>query len=65
MTPTQVRRLRKSLNEKPHEFARRFGVARTTILSWERKGTPKIGAGRHHIETVLAELEAFEREPVK
>lgn len=54
MTPQLIRATRKRLGETPAQFAKRFGVARTTIVHWEKVGPPKTGPGRHHIETVMA-----------
>jgi DNA-binding transcriptional regulator YiaG len=65
MTPQDIRRARESLGEKPEQFAKRFGVARTTILHWEKKGPPTTGPGRVHVEQVMAELESYMQEPVK
>lgn len=56
LTPEQIRTARQTLGETPEVFGRRFGVARTTILHWEKDGPPKTGPGRLHIERVLEEL---------
>ena len=53
----RVKALRTQLGESHGDFAKRFGVARPTIIHWETKGPPVIGPGRHHIERILAELE--------
>jgi len=65
ITAQRIHNLRMSLGESPEQFGKRFGVARTTILHWEKKGPPQTGAGRPHVEAVMAELEPFERESVR
>lgn len=55
-----LKRARERAGESQEEFAKRFGVGRTTLLNWETRGPPKIGPGRAHITRVLADL-AVER----
>jgi transcriptional regulator with XRE-family HTH domain len=53
----RVKALRERLGETHGDFAKRFGVARPTIIHWETKGPPVIGPGRHHIERIMGEIE--------
>ena len=56
ITNADLKRHRDRLRETQDEFAKRFGVARTTLLHWEAAGIPKFGPTRQHIERVLAGL---------
>jgi len=56
MTGADIKAARDRLRETQEEFAKRFGVARTTLLNWEAEGPPTKGPARHHIERVMSEL---------
>jgi DNA-binding XRE family transcriptional regulator len=56
MKATQIKRVREQRRETQAEFAKHFGVARTTIIAWEANGTPTTGPGQYHIAAVLADL---------
>ena len=53
-----IRAVRERLGESQETFGRRFGVAQTTILDWERNGPPRRGPGRVLLDRMLPELEA-------
>jgi DNA-binding XRE family transcriptional regulator len=57
MDAASLKTLREDRGESQEQFARHFGVGRTTVILWETKGTPEQGPGRFHIERVLAELQ--------
>jgi DNA-binding transcriptional regulator YiaG len=56
MTAKQLKAMRDRLGESQEAFARRFGVARTTLLRWETDGPPTFGPTSAHIASVLADL---------
>jgi DNA-binding transcriptional regulator YiaG len=56
ITATDLKRARRRRGETQEQFARHFGVKRTTILNWETRGPPASGAAMPLIERVLAEL---------
>ena len=56
VTATELKRARKRLGETKADFAKRFGVARSTINYWETCGPPVKGSGRAIVERVLQEL---------
>ena len=60
MKASQIKRVREQRRETQAEFAKHFGVARTTIIAWEANGTPSTGPGQYHIAKVLKEL-AFKK----
>ena len=57
MTADEIRAVRERRSETQEDFAKHFGVARSTIAMWETNGTPENGAARHHVERILAEIE--------
>jgi DNA-binding transcriptional regulator YiaG len=59
ITAKQIYLTRKRLGESPAKFAVRFGVVRTTILNWEKRGPPKTSYAQHFITEKLAGM-AFE-----
>ena len=52
----RLRRARERLGETQGTFAKRFGVARTTLLNWEQGNIPPDGSQQLLINYVLAEL---------
>ncbi len=56
MTADEIKATRERLGDTHAEFAQRFGVARTTIIKWEKDGLPTQGPGRYHIDRVLRRL---------
>ena len=56
ITAKQIKAAREKLRESHADFAKRFGVARTTIIHWENGNPPKFGPTVSHVEKVLAEL---------
>jgi DNA-binding transcriptional regulator YiaG len=56
ITATDLRRFRVRCGETQAQFAKRFGVSRTTLLNWETRGPPASGPALPLIERVLAEL---------
>ena len=56
VTAKQIYTTRKKLGETPGKFAKRFGVARTTIINWENesRGPPKTSYAQHYITEKLA-----------
>lgn len=56
ITGPDIRQARKRINETQEQFARRFGVDRTTLIGWELHGPPKIGPAAILLERTLREL---------
>jgi len=56
VTAADIRAARARLDETQETFGIRFGVNRTTIAVWEKKGPPDEGTARVLIERVLAEI---------
>jgi DNA-binding XRE family transcriptional regulator len=56
VTSSQIKRARLRAGESQQEFAKHFGVARTTLLNWEKHPPPTTGTSAAHIERVLADL---------
>jgi DNA-binding transcriptional regulator YiaG len=56
MDAAQIKAIRAARQETQDEFAKHFGVVRSTVAMWEANGTPDTGAGRHHVERILSEL---------
>jgi DNA-binding XRE family transcriptional regulator len=56
LTATKIKRAREKLRESHGDFAKRFGVARTTIIHWEGGNPPKFGPTARHVERVLEDL---------
>jgi DNA-binding XRE family transcriptional regulator len=52
----QIKKAREKLGERHGQFAKRFGVARTTIIHWENGNPPTFEPTVRHVEAVLAEL---------
>ena len=55
-TSDELRQARQRLNETHEQFAKRFGIDRSTYTGWERGRLPKDGTAPLLIERVLAEL---------
>jgi DNA-binding XRE family transcriptional regulator len=58
----ELRRLR---GETQEEFAKQFGVGRTTMLNWETYGPPAYGPTRHYVELRLRQLKFKNTYPPK
>jgi DNA-binding transcriptional regulator YiaG len=56
VTAKQIRITRERLGESHGKFAKRFGVARTTILNWEKSGPPRTSYAQHFITEKLATM---------
>jgi DNA-binding XRE family transcriptional regulator len=56
VTSQDLKRARQRLDETQEQFAKRFGVDRSTYTAWEGGALPKAGTGPMLIEIVLAEL---------
>jgi DNA-binding transcriptional regulator YiaG len=54
VTAKQIRITRERMGESHGKFAKRFGVARTTILNWEKRGPPRTSYAQHFITEKLA-----------
>lgn len=66
VTAADIRAARARLDESQTEFARRCGVSRGTLASWESLGPPDPGtAHRMVLDRVLAEVDSYVQEPVK
>ena len=61
VTAKQIRTTRERMGETHKQFARRFGVARTTIYNWEneKRGPPQTSYAQQFITEKLAGM-AFE-----
>jgi transcriptional regulator with XRE-family HTH domain len=57
MDAQAIRALRERLGDTQEDFAKRFGVERTTVTMWEKNGTPKAGSGRNHCDRIISELQ--------
>lgn len=64
-TAADLKRAREALNENHGQFAKRFGIDRSTYTGWEAGKIPKEGTAPLLIERVMAELEPYMQEPVK
>jgi predicted transcriptional regulator len=56
ITPADIKRHRKRLDETQTEFARRFNVNQSTVARWERGDLAIEGIAAVAVEYVLAEL---------
>lgn len=52
--------LRTQLGETQAQFAKRFGVGRTTIIGWEANGPPQSGPTAHWVRLVCTRLKKKE-----
>lgn len=64
ITPTLLKRVRKTLGETQGEFGRRFNVNQSTVHHWETAGVPATGTARIAVEYVLSTLDAKEEIPL-
>lgn len=64
-TAADLKRVRLALAESHEQFARRFGVDRSTYTGWEGGKIPKEGTAPLLIERIMAELESYAQDPVK
>jgi DNA-binding transcriptional regulator YiaG len=65
ITAVDLKRARNALHENHSQFAKRFGVDRSTYTGWEGGKLPREGTAPLLIERVMAELESYVQEPVK
>lgn len=57
LTGAQIKKVREEdLKESQAQFAKRFGVAQTTVHRWEENGPPERGAAGLALERVLEDL---------
>lgn len=56
ITANQIKAARAKMKEKPGVFAKRFGVARTTILHWENGNPPTWPPTVAHVQRILADM---------
>ncbi len=54
--PADLKRARQRANETHEQFARRFGIDRSTYTGWEQGRLPQVGTAPLLIERVLADL---------
>lgn len=65
ITAADLKRVRTALAESHEQFARRFGVDRSTYSGWEAGKVPREGTAPLLIERVMVELADYIQEPVK
>jgi DNA-binding transcriptional regulator YiaG len=56
LTGADMLELRTSLGETQAQFAKHFGIGRTTIIGWEVRGPPHNGPAARWIRLVFARL---------
>lgn len=53
----EIRALREARDETQLQFAKHFGVGRTTIISWEQYGPPDYAPIRAHVKMTMRRLQ--------
>lgn len=56
VTAADIRATRARLDETQTEFARRFGVDRSTVACWEKAGPPGKGAAKMALQRMCDEV---------